>query len=316
MAFFQKQALRNLNDIFDINTSEQVATELDFAYESVLDGDSSPAKEHLANLFYNELKFFDEYRGSRILFRFAGLKDIEEVYKDANSTKEKRRQAEEDPVIADIRSNALSLSNPLYFNDPMDPILRVWLKLKEKKCKKGNDSEFFSLASKAIGRVRIACFCGKGNNPTINDCNPLMWAHYAKSHKGVCIEYEFTPESIAAHNDDDHVLLLHDVRYRNFKAMSDYITLDNALLAKANCWSYESEKRLIYYSKKDAHKKEIKYVSLPGFRIRAVYMGYCIDSLYESVLKELCKDKNIPLYKMEFDMNDITKLKAEPICSV
>ena len=313
MMSFKNVTFRNLNDIFDINDSEHVTPDLDIAYESVIDGDSTPAKEHLANLFYNELRCVDEYKGPKVLFRFAGLTEIEEICKETNTANEKREKAEKDYVITDIRNNAVTLSNPSKFNDPMDPILRVWLKLKEKEYAKGHDTKFFSLATKAIGRARIACFCGKGINPTINDCNPLMWAHYTKSHKGICIEYEFTAESISAHNDDEHVLLLHEVRYREYKAMSDYITLDNALVAKADCWSYEYEKRLIYFSKKDAYKKEKDYVSLSGFKIRAVYMGYRIDNLYESILKKLCNTKNIPLYKMEFDMNDITKLKAKSI---
>lgn len=313
MDFFKKHTLRNLNDIFDISDSKHVASDLDIAYESVMDGDSGPAKEHLANLFYDELKCADEYKGPRVLFRFAGLTDIEEICKETKTAKEKREKAEKDFVITDIRNNAITLSNPSKFNDPMDPILRVWLNLKKNEYAKGIDTKYFSLASKAVGRARIACFSGKGMNPTINDCNPLMWAHYTKSHKGVCIEYEFTSESISAHNDDEHLLLLQEVRYREYKAMSDYITLDNALVAKADSWSYEHEKRLIYFSKKDAHKKEKDYVSLPGFKIRAVYMGYRIDNLYESILKQLCKVKNIPLYKMEFDMNDITKLNAKSI---
>ena len=42
------------------------------------------------------------------------------------------------------------------------------------------------------------------------------------------------------------VTTLSFVRYRGHKILNDFITLDNALLAKAKCWEYEQETHLFY----------------------------------------------------------------------
>ena len=47
--------MRNLNDIFNIDTSNNVSSQLEIAVESLMDGDSEPAYEHLTNLLYDEL---------------------------------------------------------------------------------------------------------------------------------------------------------------------------------------------------------------------------------------------------------------------
>lgn len=95
--------------------------------------------------------------------------------------------------------------------------------------------------------------------------------------------------------------------------MCDYITLDNALLAKADCWKYEEESRLIYYTK---HKRDFyqnnkrsDYFTISGFRVIAVYMGYRIDNKLKAFLKKRLKLKGIPLYEMNFCREDITRVE-------
>ena len=55
--------MRNLNDIFNIDTSENVNYQLAIAIESIVDGNSGPAYEHLTNLLYDELSEFPIYKG-------------------------------------------------------------------------------------------------------------------------------------------------------------------------------------------------------------------------------------------------------------
>lgn len=89
--------------------------------------------------------------------------------------------------------------------------------------------------------------------------------------------------------------------------MCDEITIDNALVAKAECWSYEDESRLIFY---DKEKLDSDYVTLDGFPVKAVYFGSRVDADTETALRKLLKAHHIPLYKMRFCSEDITKLKA------
>ncbi|ODV43420.1 hypothetical protein AWV79_17340 [Cupriavidus sp. UYMMa02A] len=72
----------------------------------------------------------------------------------------------------------------------------------------------------------------------------LMWAHYADSHKGVCLEFDATS-----------VFMAHaqEVKYSGDRtAINPYTDskdamLEKALLTKSDHWSYEFEWRLIRY---------------------------------------------------------------------
>lgn len=140
-----------------------------------------------------------------------------------------------------------------------------------------------------------------------------MWSHYADMHKGLCIEYEVSGKTLEKYNDENHLLKWCKVRYRDRKTMCGYITLDNALLAKADCWKYEEESRFIYYTK---HKRDFyqnnkrsDYFTISGFRVIAVYMGYRIDNKLKAFLKKRLKLKGIPLYEMNFCREDITRVE-------
>lgn len=192
----------------------------------------------------------------------------------------------------------------------MDPILKEWLNLKEKTKQEKVYKKLFKQLKKSLGNLRICCLSQSEKNNTQPFLNPLMWAHYADSHRGICIQYEITKESLAIHNNDNQILRMVDVRYRNKKAMSDYITIDNALLAKGECWEYEHEKRLIYFKKNtiDQAKNYDDYIQLEGFNIKAIYLGYRISESDKRDVIEAVKGKKINLYNIEFDNNDITTL--------
>lgn len=53
------------------------------------------------------------------------------------------------------------------------------------------------------------------------------------------------------------------------------------------------------------------YVTLSGFPIKAVYLGCRVDQKVESFLKKKLVTKNIPLYKMAFKKDDLTKMEAQ-----
>ncbi|MGT2429382.1 DUF2971 domain-containing protein [Cupriavidus basilensis] len=70
-----------------------------------------------------------------------------------------------------------------------------------------------------------------------------MWAHYADSHKGICLEFDATS-----------VFMAHaqEVKYSGERAAINFTDskdamLEKALLTKSDHWSYESEWRLIRY---------------------------------------------------------------------
>lgn len=291
--------MKNLDDIFNINNENYNNFHLEVAIESLMDGNSGPAYEHLKELLFNEISEIPTDEKSINLYRFVKLTTL-------NSNTENEIK----PVIEDIKKGALTFGNPKNFNDPMDPILKEWINLKEKVKKDKVNKRLFKELKNVLKNLRICCLSQKGNNNKTPYLNPLMWAHYAFSHKGICIQYEITKDSLNAHNDKNHVLRMDNIRYRSKKAMSDYITIDNALLAKGECWEYEHEKRLIYFTKERINGD---YTSLNGFKIKAIYLGCKILNSDKNDVIKAIKGKNIKLYQIEFDRNDITQLVETPI---
>lgn len=291
--------MKNLDDIFNYNNPNFNNFHLEVAIESLIDGNPKPAYEHLTDLLFDEISEIQSNYKTINLYRFVKLKTL---YPNT--------EQETKPIIEDIKKNALTFGNPNSFNDPMDPILKEWLNLKEKTKQEKVYKKLFKQLKKTLGNLRICCLSQSEKNNTQPFLNPLMWAHYADSHRGICIQYEITKESLAIHNNDNQILRMVDVRYRNKKAMSDYITIDNALLAKGECWEYEHEKRLIYFKKNtiDQAKNYDDYIQLEGFNIKAIYLGYRISESDKRDVIEAVKGKKINLYNIEFDNNDITTL--------
>lgn len=298
--------MRNLNDIFVLDGANPNSWHLDVAVEGLLDGDSVSVYDHLISLLFEEFSIISNDTKTPIyLFRFTGLPVLQ-----------KGKVDETKPVINDIVNEALTFAKPKVFNDPMDPILREWMGLKKKEAVTKLDKRFFKYLKNSLENLRICCLSrNEGNRHRSVQFDPLMWAHYADKHKGICIEYEITDDMLNAYNNDNQVLRICNVRYRGRKTMSDYITLDNALLAKGSSWDYEHETRLLYYDETVISKtrKSGDYLSLGGFRIKSIYLGYRISEKDKSEVINAIKGKRIDLYQVHFDYADLTRLIADRV---
>ena len=304
--------MRNLNDIFNLYDSDKCSSNMDIAIESLMDGDSGYAHDHLVDLLYDEILQIENQVKGRSFYRFNSIPTL---------GKDEKVDIEKDPVINDVLNNSLTFSNPDNFNDPMDPIIKVWLKNRKKESMGKTEKKLFKMLSNILGKnLRVACVASSNsdkNGAIQTYCNPLMWAHYANSHKGICVQYDLSDSVFCSHNDENHLLKMCGIRYREHKMLNDFITIDNALLAKAYCWEYEHEARLMYYVKDNQEWRKnggvSNYVTLPGFPIKAVYMGCRVHQKVESFLKMALAERNIPLYKMAFKKEDLTKMEAQPI---
>ncbi len=287
----RKDMGRNLNDIFSIDSSKQINSHLELAVENLMDGNSGDAYNHFAELLYEEFELLpNDLKQSIELYRFTGLPFV-----DGRK-----------PVIEDIKGSSITFTNPKLFNDPMDPILKEWI-FQKKKYGDRLSKKICEHLLNALGNLRICCLAKCDDSVLLN---PIMWGHYANKHEGICIKYEITPESINAYNDNEQVLRIGNVRYRDHKVMSDYILLDNALLAKGRAWDYEKETRLIYYSKKKlfADRKNDNYETLSGFKIKSIYLGKRISDNDKIEIIEAAKKIRADVYQMGYENNDITKL--------
>ena len=161
-------------------------------------------------------------------------------------------------------------------------------------------------------RFRISCF-------TETPYSMLMWSHYARNHKGFCIEYE-TPD----YSDDnaDLYLNLFPVIYTdtrtdltnlslNWKATGTLSADDlwdfykYGLLCKSLDWKYQNEWRLVSC---DNLLTDNSY-NCRFFKIKKVYLGNRMTPDDRIKIIQICKDKGIPyagvtIASDQFMMND------------
>lgn len=293
--------MKNLTSVFYLQESLAPHYDLDMATEAIIDGNDGAANEHLICLIHDEFSQIPNEGFPKTFLRFCGLanaKGYEEIKKD-------------------IQDGRITLSNPFKFNDPMDPILKVWLDLQKKESWNHQEKHFFQMAKNALKNLRICCMADATRN---EQSLPLMWSHYADSHKRIAIKYKITRKSIEYYNNEEHLLKLCPVVYCIYKPMCNAITINNALLAKGSCWEYEAEHRLLYYTTNEDDlmvgddKKECSdFISLGGFEIEAIYLGAMISGEKKAEIKYLAALKKLLVYKMKYNKDDITSLIEETI---
>lgn len=155
----------------------------------------------------------------------------------------------------------------------------------------------------------------------------LMWSHYASSHTGICIEYDFTDYIDQLETSK---MLLFPVNYNDNRVTIDQTILDridlqnieekgrkdllklffDGLYTKNNVWKYEDEIRAITLlnEKEDMDSRKISINN-----ISAIYFGSKMaDSTKSNLLKMISGDTffdNLKIFEMK---NDISKYKATP----
>lgn len=150
---------------------------------------------------------------------------------------------------------------------------------------------------------------------TTNNKNLLMWAHYANSHKGICIEFDKSHKFFnQKKSEKDSLRHLAQVQYQNERPslyLSEYNEFD-VFLTKSNHWEYEEEYRMLM-PLKDADQKinngfeDIYLFNFPKDSLKTIYLGTKISN--EN------KDKIINLIQNEKDYNHVeifeTKISDE-----
>lgn len=238
-----------------------------------------------------------------------------------------------------LESESIGLTSPRYFNDPFDcPILELL----------NNDEDFSQIIRQTYNDcLKISCFSSniklprtdkdtqqlireeKQNGAIPEYLNELMWAHYADSHKGVCIKYHF-PNSITqlADNQDKVICYFRDVTYSD-EDISQYsnkeaINLHDAFFLKGKPWEYENELRLLYFDlegKDGFHSIDAKNC------IEAVYFGLKCSQKNQDKIIGILKDKShitidlqgkqtvspVKFYKMVIDKHHFGQVKPKEI---
>ncbi len=140
--------------------------------------------------------------------------------------------------------------------------------------------------------VKISCFSESVESM-------LMWSHYADSHKGICIEYNYG----SLEPGDLRRRLLYPIIYSEELFDATTLLTDQkinapliALLAamyKSPHWSYEKEWRLIIPG--GIIPEDSLYSAAP---VSAIYLGARISDDDKELIRGVANKKNIPLFQM------------------
>lgn len=245
----------------------------------------------LNNIFVNNsskqlIQFYEKYseKFPKKLFRYMDI----ESYTDSN--------------LSMLLDNKLSLSDFKSFNDPLDTDI---LKIVHDQL---NTNQRYSYNKYDGGRDvlnSILVRCLSSNNPDEKD-SMLMWAYYAKSHKGICIEYdtkelvEFVIKQHQKFNTLGYEMplcYLLPISYLPKIFLADYKekmingTWPTSLFEKRECWIHENEWR-IFYGNPDllkAEKYEDKFITIEP---KKIYLGCQINPEFELKIRERFESKS------------------------
>lgn len=133
--------------------------------------------------------------------------------------------------------------------------------------------------------------------------SPLMWAHYAGEHTGLCLEFMIDQEQI---RQSSHALL--HVHYTPTRIRRDRVPPDldsvktNRLLrdlcaTKFSSWRYEKEVRLLvdFGDPNVAVYRNMRFMPIaPFMRLRKIFMGYRSEH-YVECIEDALGTRRIPV---------------------
>lgn len=222
--------------------------------------------------------------------------------------------------LEDIRKETISLAHPREFNDPLDTLLVRWLESSIGKADLTEERRtYLTLMKKVSENIKLRCLIGKqyvdddGQQQTqeVEDLNVLMWSHYADSHKGFCVEYEFERELFDP--QPNKLLLIEKMDYKEQIELPDEPSMQTALFEKSDFWKYEHEMRMCQLDiTPDEDKSEFPVVECKK-AVKAVYLGVKCSDKNRREMEKAIGNKDIPLYQMSIDESKLTRLKKTQI---
>ena len=168
-----------------------------------------------------------------------------------------------------------------------------------------------------LSKITISCFSTSGWD------NQLMWAHYANSYSGICIEYDFKKISSfigfvypVIYTEKRPTLSLEDLGIAGIDINAEDDKLIHCdtnlshvfqyLLTKNTCWNYEDEWRIINIGEPNTPL----FIDLPF--ICSITLGANIDEMCKRIVLDVCRSQNITCYQLVLDKTTFT-LRRENI---
>ena len=163
------------------------------------------------------------------------------------------------------------------------------------------------ICDKTANLFLIGCLCTDYKNR-------LMWSHYADSHKGFCIEYDYSQI-----NEEILKKLPMPIIYTSKRPLIPWKpVLDNTpenireacnemmlgLLTKDDAWEYENEWRILINASENSE------LAMP--KISCVYLGASIEKENKIKILNIAREKGIPVKQMKVDRGEYA-LHAEVV---
>ena len=133
--------------------------------------------------------------------------------------------------------------------------------------------------------------------------NRLMWSHYSDSHKGYCIEFDFSRDDSFVMNNPPLPVVYSEKRPlipwaaalnktpEEMAEASKQVMV--GLLTKDKIWEYENEWRILIPA------KDNPILRMPP--ITCIYLGASIEESDKTKILEIAREKGIPVKQMKID---------------
>lgn len=161
--------------------------------------------------------------------------------------------------------------------------------------KKSFDALECQVKTSLESRLKICCL-------TTDYTNKLMWSHYADSHKGICVEYDFSDRAVNksqplpvyySHERPQFVWKPEGELTQESKSKGA-ACLMQALLTKEEEWNYENEWRMFISA-------ETEPDDVPAPPIKCIYIGASCSKENTEKIVDTAKALKIPVKKMTID---------------
>lgn len=150
---------------------------------------------------------------------------------------------------------------------------------------------------------------------TTDKYNPVMWAHYANNHKGICIGFDMTHPffnqsySMNGFQENSKIFSLLKVDYKLNRPTYEDLSLEEyvvtAFSTKRVEWSYEKEYRLLRPITSDNKVRRVEKIPLSVFK--EIYFGLQCETDKDVLnnIKALCKIYKIVQVKDSYELSSI-----------
>jgi len=119
--------------------------------------------------------------------------------------------------------------------------------------------------------------------------SPLMWAHYARNHTGVCLGIEVTDKKpLKMEYQPGRIALQFD--FKRFENAADAALMEKLVITKFKEWEYEHEWRILCPLEYDLNYPRPEYFYeqfTPEFELREVILGARCEQSLKEIQKQI-----------------------------